>query len=171
MKPIIMLDMDGVIADFISVYNSVVPQIDSKEKFYDAVRVHRIFANLPMLPNAKNLLSLLFDELQVEVQILSSLGTYNKEVALEVAAQKTKWLHMHNINASKLNFVHSWSLKENYSSYRTLMIDDRSDVIASFTKHGGLGVLYDDSKFDTIKHEIIEKVELIHNTAKAEVLM
>ena len=171
MKPIIMLDMDGVISDFISVYNSVVPQIDSKEKFYDAVSVHRIFANLPMLPNAKRLLSLLFDELQVEVQILSSMGTYNKEVAMQVAVQKTNWLNTHGINASKVNFVHSWSLKENYSSYRTLMIDDRSDVIESFTKHGGLGVLYDDAKFNTIQNEIIDKVEIIRNTAKAEVLM
>jgi hypothetical protein len=171
MKPIIMLDMDGVISDFISVYNAVAPSIDSKQKFHDAVRVHRIFANLPMLPNAKKLLSLLFDELQLEVQILSSLGTYNKEVAIDVAAQKTKWLHMHDIKVSKVNFVNSWSLKENYSSSRTLMIDDRSDVIASFTKHGGLGVLYDDAKFNTIKHEIIDKVELIRNTAKAEVLV
>jgi hypothetical protein len=33
-----------------------------------------------------------------------------------------------------------------------------------------LGVLYDDAKFDTIKHEIIENVELIRNSAKAEVV-
>jgi hypothetical protein len=171
MKPIIMLDLDGVIADFISVYNEVIPPIDSKEKFYDAVRNHRIFEKLPLLPNAKKLLSLLFDELKVEVQILSSMGTYNKEVAMQVAAQKTKWLHMHGINASKLNFVNSWSLKENYASYRTLMIDDRSDVIESFTKQGGLGVLYDDAKFSTIQHDIIDKVELIRNTSKAEVLV
>jgi hypothetical protein len=170
MKPIIMLDMDGVISDFISVYNEVTPPIDSKEKFYDAVRVNRIFEKLPLLPNAKKLLSLLFDDLKVEVQILSSMGTYNKEVAMQVAAQKTKWLHMHGINASKLNFVNSWSLKENYSSHRSIMIDDRSDVIAQFIKHGGLGVLYDDAKFDTIKHEIIENVELIRNSAKAEVV-
>jgi hypothetical protein len=51
------------------------------------------------------------------------------------------------------------------------MIDDRSDVIESFTKQGGLGVLYDDAKFSTIQHDIIDKVELIRNTSKAEVLV
>lgn len=157
MKPIVMLDMDGVISDFITVYNRVVPVKDSKQKFYDAVTTHKIFRQLPKLPNTDRLLNLLFNELSVEVQILSSLGTYNKDVAHEVEIQKKEWLSEIGVNV-KTNFVYSWSLKENFSSSRTIMIDDREDVIRNFIKHGGQGVLYVDHKFDSLQHEIREKV-------------
>lgn len=157
MKPIIMLDMDGVISDFISVYKKVVPVRDSKQKFYDAVTTHKIFRQLPKLPNTDRLLNLLFKELNVEVQILSSLGTYNKDVAREVEVQKKDWLAELGVQV-KTNFVYSWSLKENFASHRTIMIDDREDVIRNFAKHGGQGVLYVDHKFDSLQHEIREKV-------------
>lgn len=167
MKPIVMLDMDGVITDFINPYKRIA-QEDSRQKFYDAIRIHKIFRTLPKLPNANRLLDLLFKDLDVEVQILSSLGTYTKDIAEEVKKQKTAWLHEHSINV-KNNFVHSWSIKENFSSSKTIMIDDREDVIRNFVKHGGQGVLYVDSMFDTLQHEIRSKVEMIRENLIAEV--
>lgn len=162
MKPIIMLDMDGVISDFMCVYTELSPRNDSRNKFREAVMTHHIFELLPMLPNADRLLDLLFNKLDVEVQILSSTGTHDKDVSIEAARQKTAWLERHGIKV-KTNFVASWSLKENYSSPRTIMIDDRDDVISQFIKHGGEGILYDDSMFESLQHEIVRKVNLVHD--------
>lgn len=159
MKPTIMLDMDGVIADFMCVYTELSPRNDSRSKFREAVMTHQIFDLLPKLPNADRLLKLL-KELDVDMEILSSTGTHDKEISTEAIRQKTKWLERHGINV-KMNFVPSWSIKENYSSPRMIMIDDRDDVIDQFVKHGGHGILYDDYKFDSIQHEIREKVQLV----------
>ena len=155
-----MLDMDGVISDFMCVYTELSPRNDSRTKFREAVMTHHIFELLPKMPNADRLLDLLFNQLDVEVQILSSTGSHDADIVAAASLQKTSWLERYGINVKK-NFVPSWSLKENYSSPRMIMIDDRDDVIARFIKHGGQGVLYDDSKFDSIEYEIREKVQLV----------
>lgn len=160
MKPIIMLDMDGVLSDFMCVYSELSPRNDSRNKFREAVMVHHIFELLPKLPNADRLIDLLFNKLDVEIQILSSTGSRDTDVSQEAARQKTLWLERHGINV-KTNFVSSWSLKENYSSSKCIMIDDREDVINNFIKHGGQGVLYEDDLFDSLKHEIENKVAIV----------
>lgn len=160
MKPIVMLDMDGVISDFMCVYSELSPRNDSRTKFREAVMVHHIFELLPKMPNADRLIDLLFNKLDVDVQILSSTGSRDSDVSKEAARQKTLWLERHGINV-KTNFVSSWSLKENYSSSKSIMIDDRDDVINNFIKHGGQGVLYDDSLFDSLRYEIENKVAIV----------
>lgn len=157
----VMLDMDGVISDFASDFNelheSVAPVVVVQTLFKDAVTRHRIFEGLQMMPNAKNLLSLLFDDLQCDVEILSSLGTHDSAVASQCRAQKEKWLRNHGIFIPR-NFVNSWAYKRDYATPTTVMIDDREDVIESFIERGGLGVLYDATDWNAMERKIRQAV-------------
>lgn len=155
----VMLDMDGVISDFASDFNELrksdVPVVQTL--FKDAVTRHRIFEGLKMMPNAKNLLSLLFDDLQCDVEILSSLGTHDPEVAASARLQKERWLRTRSIYIPR-NFVNSWAYKRDYATPTTVMIDDREDVIESFIERGGLGVLYDATDWNAMEHKIRQAV-------------
>lgn len=156
MKPTIMLDMDGVIADFITEYRKDTSR-DSKEKFFRSVKERNIFTNLEKMPNADRLLKLLFHDLNVTVEILSSLGTANEEIAELGANQKLEWLAKNGV-VCKANFVTSWSHKKRYASAHTIMIDDREDVIESFIAASGNGVVYNDNDWESMEVAIRDAV-------------
>lgn len=157
MKTTIMLDMDGVICDFMSEYSKDTSR-DTREKFFRAVNERSIFTNLSKLSNADRLLHLLFKELDVSVEILSSLGTdKNMEVAVKAASQKLEWLAKNGV-VCKANFVTSWRHKQRYATANTIMIDDREDVIETFIEAGGLGVVYDDSDWSSMEVAIRDAV-------------
>lgn len=155
----VMLDMDGVISDFASAFDKFrkrdVPV--AQTAFKEAVTKHRIFEGLQMMPNAKELLALLFDDLQCDVEILSSLGTHDPEVAASAQFQKERWLRNHGIYIPR-NFVNSWAYKENFATPATVMIDDRYDVIESFVKRGGLGVQYVAAEWNDMEYKIRQAV-------------
>lgn len=159
------LDMDGVICDFITKYREIRPDVpDSKEKFFYAIEEHRIFANLEKLNNTDRLVSLLFSELSqdVEVQILSSLGTWNKKYAKLVAEQKEEWLDKNGI-VCKRNFVNAFSEKKKYATGESFLIDDRVDCFDQFRAAGGHGVLYSDANWSEMRRQIISTVEELKN--------
>ena len=153
MKPKIYLDMDGVISNFMKAYYDVEPHIDTPKKFHNMVRDYKIFETLEKMPNADKLLNLLFNDLDVEVEILSSLGTWTQEIAELSAVQKSKWLDKHGIVTTR-NFVNSWAEKYKYASPTSIMIDDRHDVIAAFTAAGGVGVQYIDEEWLVMEKKI-----------------
>ena len=150
----VYLDMDGVIADFHAVYSQHVPEPGyNRARFHDLVLKHRIFERLPQMPNAGRLLQLLFVDLAVPVEILSSLGTHHIDVSNAAARQKTKWLQDQGIEIPA-NFVKSWAYKHEFATPTSIMIDDRADVIENFRAAGGLGVLYNDKHWDTAERDI-----------------
>ena len=149
----IYLDMDGVICDFTTAYYRIEPLIDTPKKFHTLVRDYKIFESLEFMPNGQKLLDLLFKDLDVEVEILSSMGTWTPEIAQMSAEQKSNWLDKHGI-ITKRNFVNSWAEKYKYASKTAIMIDDRHDVISSFKAAGGLGVQYIDEQWPLMEKQI-----------------
>lgn len=152
----VFLDMDGVISDFRKAYDEISHHCDDL-KFKEAVRDHEIFTKLDFMPNAQSLLNLLFNDLQVEVEILSSLGTHDAEIAELARQQKEHWLNMHGI-LCKRNFVNSWAYKHRYAVHQSVMIDDRHDVIENFVTAGGLGVIYSHEDWGSMEYKIRQAV-------------
>lgn len=162
MKTTIMLDMDGVLCDFMAEYHKDTSR-DTREKFFRAVKERSIFTNLSKLSNADRLLNLLFRDLNVSVEILSSLGTdKNMEVAEKAAAQKLEWLAKNGV-VCKANFVTSWRHKQRYATAHTIMIDDREDVIETFVEAGGLGVVYTDANWGAMEVAIRDAVYAVEH--------
>lgn len=169
LKPVVYLDMDGVICDFQKEY-SCIALPDGKEKFDWAVRGHQIFEKLDWMPNGEWLIGLL-NMLDCEVEILSSTGTHDAQLASLAAAQKMKWLSDNGVSYGQ-NFVNSWSHKQHFAKSHTIMIDDREDVIETFRAKGGLGVLYKDSDWHDMDYKIRQAVvrakQLIHISLSLE---
>lgn len=153
MTPLIHLDMDSVISDFMYEYTKLKME-DSRIKFRHAVMEHRIFTKLPYMPNAPELINLLFVELGAKVEILSSLGTWDREVADQARAQKSQWLDERNIFCSR-QFVNSWAVKKDYATPYSIMIDDRADVVEQYINAGGWGIVYVADDFDNMRKKII----------------
>ena len=160
MKPLVYLDMDGVICDFMYAYELNVHKIQEKNKFFSLVKDYHIFEDLPMMPNAQKLLDLLNKDLDVQVCILSSLGTRNKEISDMSREQKKFWLEQHGITYPT-KFVHSWADKKDHAIPNSVMIDDRGDVISTFIDAGGLGVHYVDSQWYDMEYRIRSAVTSI----------
>jgi phosphoserine aminotransferase len=91
----------------------------------------------------------------VEVEILTSSGGLNYHE--QVKEQKKVWLKKYGI-AYKPHVVPGRKHKKEYATPETILIDDTEDVIDSFNKAGGIGILHKDVK------ETIERLESLLNT-------
>jgi len=140
----IYLDMDGVLCDFEKEFSKFRdPKVKYDKKiFREAVMTHKIFEDLDYMPNAIKLLNAV-RSLNVDVEILTSVGTHDPMQGAEAARQKTSWLQKHGI-MYKPNFVRMFSEKPNYATPTSILIDDRPDCAAPFTKAGGHGILHED---------------------------
>lgn len=156
-KPVVYLDMDGVISDFAHHYYKYEPLVDTPKKFHTMVSEFSIFEHLYKMPNADKVIDLVFNQLDVNVAILSSLGTHTPEIAEKVKVQKEAWLDRHGIICPRY-FVNSWAYKKQYAATSRVMIDDRHDVIQSFTEAGGLGVQYIDEEWTQMEYKIRQAV-------------
>lgn len=151
----IYLDMDGCIADFHSrlkelkqcmvLENGQYQWCDMK--FKDLVKHKQIFRHLDWMPNGKYL----FDTLVgwhraewIDLEILSSCGTWDLTIAPLSADQKTHWLNERGGRHIKKNFVHSFACKANYATNKSILIDDRTDCYEGFVNAGGSAILYKD---------------------------
>ena len=143
----IFVDMDSVICDF---YSSYPTKVFDKEIFEREVVENKIFEKLDWEPNGKALIAELVNiqensDGEINIEMLSSLGSTKLDVATEAARHKTKWLKDHGIKF-KPNFVMHKGLKKWYASPNSILIDDSAQNIWDFAEHKGSIVLYD-SKF------------------------
>lgn len=139
------LDMDGVIADFVKEYTKLDPNKEDRQKFRSAVMHDKIFEKLDFMPDAQELLDYVSRLKDVDVQILTSMGTYNPVQGNEAKIQKQNWLNKHNI-PYKANFVRSASEKAQYATPTSILIDDTVGCIVPFNKAGGHGILHVNAK-------------------------
>jgi hypothetical protein len=136
------LDMDGVIANFHKAYRVYDPAFDRK-KFRQAVMDYKIFEDLELMPNAMSLLSFV-KTLGVDIEILTSMGTFDAVQGAEAKRQKLVWLAKHNINYPA-NFIRTKSEKAKYATPFSILIDDSIGCITPFNQSTGNGILYDDA--------------------------
>lgn len=136
------LDMDGVLCDFDKAYTKLrTGASDNKARFISAVIDHRIFANLALMSDTKQLLNHVAKLQNVTIEILTSISAKTPAQVAAAKEQKTEWLHKHDI-PYKVNFVDNAPDKAKYATKNSILIDDRTECIKHFVTKGGHGILH-----------------------------
>lgn len=162
-KPIrILLDMDGVIADFATEYkniNGLTPKEGyankrKKDKLWDRFVVSDGFKNIKMLPDGQELIDFLFqsflDKKIGGIEICSSAG--GEKHYYTVRHAKIDWLSRHGLGDLKANITVNGKDKANVINdhWRDILIDDTDHIVDNFKEHGGEAILHTSTK-DTIE--------------------
>ena len=145
-KPVIskiLLDMDGVVADFSKRYKELYhmePREAEKNKKFDHQFKEFIdsqqFATLDLMPGALVLIDFL-KTLPIPTEILSSTG--RQESFDAVSRQKRIWLDTHDITF-KQNFVPGKRHKYKFATPESIIIDDTWSVIEDWRNAKGIGI-------------------------------
>lgn len=135
------LDMDGVLADFNKKFQSIQSYLPDHQKFRDAVMIHHIFEDLDFMPDTQELLNHVSRLHDVQIEILTSMGTFDPIRGNEAKRQKMLWLNKHNI-PYKPNFVRTKTEKAQYAHDHAILIDDSIGCISPFIEKMGHGILH-----------------------------
>lgn len=152
------LDMDGVLCNFDKAYRSLRTHATDGKRFRSAVMDYQIFEDLEFMPDTQELLNYVTKLEGINIEILTSMGTFETDQGNEAKRQKQKWLDKWNI-PYKANFVRSKEEKAKYAHDRAILVDDSPGCINPFVVKGGHGILHTKS-FDTIQqiHDTIRGV-------------
>jgi hypothetical protein len=150
------LDMDGVLCNFDKAYRVIDPNKADRKKFRESVFMHKIFEDLEFMHDAHELLNFVAKLEGINIEILTSMGTYDELQGHEAKTQKLYWLHKHNI-PYKANFVRAKQEKANFAHDRAILVDDSSGCINPFNVKGGHGILHAKSS---------DSVQQIHDTIR-----
>ena len=143
------LDMDGVLCNFDKAYRKLDPEKADRKKFREAVFTYKIFEDLEFMPDAQELLNFVCKLDNIDIQILTSMGTFDEIQGNAAKYQKMYWLESKNI-PYKANFVRSKQEKANFAHENAILVDDSIGCIKPFTEKGGHGILHTRSS-DTIE--------------------
>jgi len=143
------LDMDGVLADFNKEYTRYDPLKEDRKKFRSAVLEHHIFEKLDFMPDTQELLNHVSKLRDVNIEILTSMGTHEAMQGDAAKSQKIKWLNEKNI-PYRANFSRSKEEKSKWATPTAILIDDSVGCIAPFIEAGGHGILHTNSS-ETIR--------------------
>ena len=147
----IYIDMDGVLCAFHKRYNDRYGSESmedypppSNDKIKEGYRKYfkdfidtRQFATLDMLPDVKESLQFLEENVSCPIYILSS--TAREEYWEEIAIQKFEWLKNHDIKYLPI-FVPGKRFKKFYSGPDKVIIDDTLSIIEDWNSAGGMGI-------------------------------
>jgi phosphoglycolate phosphatase-like HAD superfamily hydrolase len=156
------LDMDGVLCNFDKAYRAFDPEKADRKKFREAVFMHKIFEDLEFMPDTQELLNFVTKLEGINIEILTSMGTYDAQQGNEARYQKMHWLNKHNI-PYKANFVRAKQEKANFAHDRAILVDDSTGCINPFNVKGGHGILHTKSSH-TIQqiHDTIRGINGLH---------
>lgn len=137
------LDMDGVVADFHKAYYAgrVRDGTWDKVRFREMVLQQQIFEHLDKTPDADQIFNhaLLLQKNGVNVEMLTSVGTFDPFQGDETKRQKTAWLRAQGIDF-KMNFVRTKHEKAQYANTHSILIDDSIGCITPFIEKMGYGI-------------------------------
>ena len=157
----IYLDMDGVLTNFESrwaeLFGGPSEVVRNRKNYNDEwpqFVERRAFETLDWFPGGQELLKYIQSK-NVTVEILSSSG--GARFHFEVVEQKDFWLRTHGI-FYKINIVPGRKFKAEYAKPNIVLIDDTKEIIDSFNKAGGIGILHRDVNIT------IETLESLLNT-------
>jgi hypothetical protein len=150
------LDMDGVLCNFDKAYRALDPEKADRKKFREAVFTYKIFEDLEFMPDAQELLDYVSKLENINIEILTSMGTYDELQGHEAKTQKLYWLHEHNI-PYKANFVRAKQEKSNFAHDRAILVDDSIGCITPFAVKGGHAIHHSRSS---------DSVQQIHDTIR-----
>jgi phosphoglycolate phosphatase-like HAD superfamily hydrolase len=143
----IYLDMDGVLCNFekryFDLFNETPGSSRDRKEFsqnWTDFIMGNNFEHLELFPGALELLSYV-RKTGIDIEILTSSG--GKKYHDLVANQKDVWLKKQGI-AYKRNVVPGRKIKSEYAAEDVVLIDDTPDVIESFNRAGGIGILHKD---------------------------
>lgn len=149
MKPRIYFDMDGVLFDWVDMYNqrNVMPldqfsnlsrsaRAEVKNNLFD----YEYFANMKVIQRGYDLLKYYISE-GYDVSILSATGRVNKDEVIRGKLDSVeKNLGKYNL---PVYFVDKVEMKGQYvQDPSDILIDDRQIAIDSWVSAGGVGILF-----------------------------
>ena len=139
------LDMDGVLCNFDKAYRSLRTHATDGKRFRSAVMDYKIFEDLEFMSDTQELLNHVSKlDKDINVQILTSMGTFDVQQGNEAKRQKQVWLDKWNI-PYKANFVRSKEEKSLYAHKFSILIDDSPGRITPFLEKEGQGMLHKSS--------------------------
>lgn len=153
------LDMDGVLCNFDKAYKSLRTHAADGKRFRAAVMEFNIFEDLEFMPDTQELLNYVCKLDGINIEILTSLGTYDAVQGNHARSQKLHWLNKYNI-PYKANFVRSKQEKANFAHPHAILVDDSTGCIDPFNVACGHGILHTKSS-DTIQ-QIHDTIRIIH---------
>ena len=154
----LFLDMDGVLCNFDKAYRAIDPDKADRKKFREAVFTYKIFEDLEFMHDAQELLNYVSKLDGINIEILTSMGTYDEHQGNQAKYQKMHWLKKHNI-PYKPNFVRAKQEKANHAHDRAILVDDSIGCITPFAAKGGHAIHHSRSS-DTIQqiHDTIRGI-------------
>ena len=150
------LDMDGVLCNFDKAYRSLRTHAADGKRFRAAVMDYHIFEDLEFMHDSMELMNFVSKLENIDIQILTSLGTFDSIQGNMAKSQKHKWLDSKNI-PYKANFVRSKAEKANFAHDKAILVDDSPGCIDPFTAKGGHGILHTSST---------QTIQQIHDTIR-----
>jgi hypothetical protein len=152
----LFLDMDGVLCNFDKAYSSLRTHAADGKRFRAAVMDFHIFEDLEFMPDTQELLNYVSKLEGINIEILTSLGTFDVHQGNQAKYQKMKWLGSKNI-PYKANFVRSKEEKAQYATETSILVDDSIGCITPFNAKGGHGILHTKSS---------ESIQQIHDVIR-----
>ena len=145
---IVYVDMDGVIADFDSGFESITqlnPDQIQQDEMWAKIEAHgkaKFFSELPWMPGGKELWAFVSQNF-LQVKILTALGK-SDAVDKQTTTGKRDWLrkNLPNLQDSDIIMVANKHKKRHYSKPGDIIIDDTEVVIQEWLKKGGIGILH-----------------------------
>ena len=144
-KITLYLDMDGVLANFDKEYRKYDPQKNDRARFRTAVIDYKIFEDLELMPDARQLLDYVASLVDVNIEILTSMGTFDPTQGAAAKSQKLVWLAKHGINYPA-NFVREKKEKAKYATPNSILVDDSPGCVDPFISAGGNAILHASSE-------------------------
>ncbi len=133
--------MDGVLCNFDKAYRSLRTYATDGKRFRAAVMDYHIFEDLEFMPDAQELLTYVSKLDGINIEILTSLGTFDVLQGNAAKSQKQKWLDKWNI-PYKANFSRSKEEKSKFAHDKAILVDDSPGCITPFAAKGGHGILH-----------------------------